>query len=149
MAGCRPSISCVRCVACQPETSVSARDLVNKVASCYYIMNGFSSFLGRAIPRTGARVSGLGLLFVLQNPSSALNPAILLSDPATNEQHVCSLYSSGAHPECQADGEHMYHMDRSSFIQNGIRDAGVVVVDLDLLFGPLICCWELHLRKLS
>lgn len=83
------------------------------------------------------------------NPSSALNPAILLSDPATDVQHVCSLYSSGAHPECQADGERMYHRDRSSFIQNGVRDAGVVVVDLDLLFGPLICCWELQLRKLS
>lgn len=83
------------------------------------------------------------------NPCSALNPAILLSDPATDVQHVCSLYSSGAHPECQADGERMYHMARSSFIQNGVRDAGVVVVDLDLLFGPLICCWELQLRKLS
>lgn len=65
------------------------------------------------------------------NPSSALNPAILLSDPATDVQHVCSLHSSGAHPECQADGERMYHMARSSYIQNGIRDAGVVVVDLD------------------
>ena len=81
------------------------------------------------------------------DPSPALNPATLLVDPSSDGQHEYSLvqeHTQNIRLDLTdipwLDVERIYFTDGSSFIQNRIGYAGVVVMTWTLLFEQLLCC---------
>lgn len=98
----------------------------------------------------------LNPLRIRYNPSPALKPAILLSDSSLDMQHDCSIVLGHVQIIMSdftdipwRDSELISFMYGNSFIQNGIKYIGAVVIDLDSVFWATTLLLELQPRKLN